>query len=386
VRRSSGIIADVRSALLLLLAGCELSQTLGGGNDPTGLCPFPEIVHEYVDPCEMAPSLDTLPDVTITDAATLDTAVGAIIGTGVPAVPSAEVNGVRVVWTRSFTIAGGGSLRARGPLPLAIIATTTIAIDGRLDAASTKATRGPGSNPAACAQLAAAPGEQCNQHGGSGGGGGGFGTMGAAGGEGGNTRDCNGDGKPGGAGGTAIVGPPPEFRAGCDGAIGSKSDNTGSTDGVAGFGGGAVALIAREKIVVGPTGVLHVGGGGGQPGAIRAGGGGGGSGGMIFLEAIEVDLQPSSVLAANGGGGASGVDMDSGEEGDNGKASIEEAEGGETDSNGGDGGDGSALMKAATLGSLGERGGGGGGGGVGVIRVHQLTGTRRGVTSPLMTD
>src|SRR5204862_213115 len=149
-------------------------------------------------------------------------------------------------------------------LPLLIVASRQMRIDGTIDASSSLINRGPGSNPTACKSLAAASGATCSSQGASGGGGGGFGTPDRTAGRGGDGHGC-GDGTPG---------------------------EDGRPDLIAAKGG------------------IHE--------------------------------------------GASG-----------------------------DGGDGGVLgVETGKIGGLGDRGGGGGGGGVGVIRVHQLTGSRNGMTSP----
>ena len=379
----------MKALVALVLAGCGFdAQT--GHHSTSGLCPF-EVEPDYTDPCTSpAPEdFDDLPDVTITDANAIDTGNGEIVGPNVFKSPPTSVDGgVRIVWTKTFTIAMGGSLHAYGDLPLMIVATNAIRIEGRLDASSTLLSNGPGANPAACTALAAGPGLTCANQGASGGGGGGFGAAGGDGGKGGDTHACTGTtGKPGGIGGKALGARPPELRGGCPGGDGALSDNNGSTIGLHGPGGGAVALVARDKILVSASGTIHVGGAGGQPGLNRAGGGGGGSGGMIFLEAVDIDLQPSSVLAANGGGGAGGTDNSPAEAGEDAWPSLDNADGGTPDSNGGRGGDGGIIMFEQGLpGATADRGAGGGGGGVGVIRLHEKTSSRSGTVTPAIAQ
>jgi hypothetical protein len=310
-----------------------------------------------------------------------------IVGTNVfRPPPSTFVDGVRVLWTNTFKINAGATLRAYGDHPLLVIATATIEIDGRIDASSRTLSAGAGSNPAACNDPAFAPGagQQCLQHGGSGGGGGGFGAAGGDGGEGGDTHACGSDGKPGGLGGKPLGVSPPALRGGCSGRAGSPNNEEGSAEGPAGKGGGAIGLIARTRITV--SSVINAGGGAGQPGKLRAGGGGAGSGGMIFLESAEIDLKSTSVLAANGGGGGGGCEAGTAEAGEPGLASVDDANGGNGEGNGGDGGDGG--IAGSTEGEDGEtasRGGGGGGGGVGVIVINAKTAKRDGLITPAPT-
>lgn len=374
-----------------LVAGCTFSTQTPGPDDPTGLCPF-DFTPATIDPCkeESPRSLDQLPDVTITDpTAAIDTGNGDIVAPNVfTPPPTTVIDGVRVVWTRTFTITAGASLRAYGDMPLAIIATSAIRIEGTIDASSTATTKGAGGNSPACGASTGKPGLQCAQHGGSGGGGGGFGAPGAPGGEGGDTHDCGGaatSGQPGGMAGIA-TGVPTKIRGGCGGGDGQPSNDPAGVIGVGGAGGGGVALIARDKVLV--TGTIHAGGGGGQKGLERAGGGGGGSGGFLFLESVDVDLQATSIVAANGGGGAGGCDgTNTHEAGETGLPLIDnDADGGDGDGAGGNGGDGGFAATAATAGALSTRGGGGGGGGVGVIRVHAKTGSQAGKASPAITN
>jgi hypothetical protein len=381
----------MKAALLAITAGCGFSSSSSGGDDTSELCPFP-LTAEYTDPCTATPSnLDSLPDVSIGGAAQVDSTNGEITGPGLPASPPTTMaNGVRIVWAKDFTITSAGSLRAYGPAPLMIVATGDIRISGEIDASSSMFAAGPGANPPACVgDNAAKPGETCAQHGGSGGGGGGFGAAGGAGGLGGETRDCGGGvlGRPGGAGGTALAMTPTELRGGCPGANGAPTNSATSVGGASGSGGGAIALVARGKIIITATGRVHAGGGGGSTGEERAGGGGGGSGGMIFLEAPDIDLQVSSVLAANGGGGGAGTDNGEPTAGEDGWPSTDAAKGGAPDSGGGAGGDGGVItVEQGRPGGLAQRGGGGGGGGVGVIRLHEMTSMRAGVTTPAIAD
>jgi hypothetical protein len=108
---------------------------------------------------------------------------------------------------------------------------------------------------------------------------------------------------------------------------------------------------------------------------------------MIFLEAPDIDLQVSSVLAANGGGGGAGTDNGDPTAGEDGWPSTDAAKGGVADSGGGVGGDGGVItVEQGRPGGLAQRGGGGGGGGVGVIRLHEMTSMRAGVTTPAIAD
>ncbi len=90
------------------------------------------------------------------------------------------------------------------------------------------------------------------------------------------------------------------LRGGCPG-----QDGGGISGGVRGHGGGAIYLIAGQRIYLG-GGILNGGEGGRGGGSGGSGGGGGGAGGMIGLDAPTITVL--SILEANGGGGGEGSD------------------------------------------------------------------------------
>ena len=97
----------------------------------------------------------------------------------------------------------------------------------------------------------------------------------------------------GNAGGLAAPNPPLEpLVGGCAGSFGDIA------------GGGAVQIVAAQRIALAAGAVINAGGEGGRgdSGLI----GGGGSGGGILLEAPIIELGASSALVANGGAGCSG--------------------------------------------------------------------------------
>src|SRR5438046_2495943 len=92
------------------------------------------------------------------------------------------------------------------------------------------------------------------------------------------------------------------LRGGCSG-----QDGNGNGKGTGGHGGGAVYLIAGNRIdITGPG--INAAGEGGAPGDgvmnVSSGAGGGGSGGMIGFDAQTMTC--SSLILANGGGGGEG--------------------------------------------------------------------------------
>jgi hypothetical protein len=249
-----------------------------------------------------------------------------------------------VIAATTITIAA--TLRATGKKPLVLIATDSIVTTGMIDV-----TAGAGSNPSACS-LGTRP------TGGGGYAGGSFVGLGGAGGFGG---DGGATGLP-----AASVTDVTELRGGCSG------QNDGSGILTYGGGGGAVFLIAGNRIDI-QGGINASGQGGGAGQGLLTGGYGGGAGGMIGFEAPIITC--SSLLLAAGGGGGGGSSGPF--EGHNGSTpdSITPAAGG-GGVNGGQGGSGSTPSRGAP-GMAGSPGlaetppgaGGGGGGGAGLIKA-----------------
>ena len=347
----------------------------------TMLCPWP-YAPAYVDPCTGTPGGLVDLDLSLNGTYTYNSDGSILVPPSGPAItlttttPGAAAS-PRLVWVHILRVQTGTTLRLIGSAPVVFVATSEILIDGVVDASSrgttSTANTGAGSNPASCLPTVAGNGASC-MHGGSAGGGGGFGTFGGNGGSGGVSHNCvagqNGEGISGGAGGPAAVTlPPAVVRGGCNGGNGAQGD--GPAPGSGGRGGGAIGLVARDRVRVGATGKVHAGGAGGR-GANngRASGGGGGSGGMIFVAGDMVTIEAGGVLAANGGGGGGGADGGAATAGDDAVAASQVASGGPKDSNGGDGGNAAFSTSAAQGGSNADRGGGGGGGGAGVIRLQ----------------
>jgi len=361
----------------------------------TMLCPWP-YAPAYVDPCAGAPGSVVDLDLSLNGTYTYDSGGSILLPPSGPAIPltTTQPGGagtLRIVWVHVLRVQTGTTLRLIGGAPVVVVATSQIEIDGTVDASSRLANNGAGSNPASCMATVAANGATCT-HGGSAGGGGGFGTIGGNGGFGGVGHTCvagqNNEGISGGAGGSAALTlPPVALRGGCSGGNGAQGD--GPTAGAGGRGGGAIALVARDLVRVGPTGRVHAGGAGGR-GANngRAAGGGGGSGGMIVVAGDQVTIAGGAVLAANGGGGGGGADNGLATAGDDARVASQVADGGTKEGSGGDGGAGAFATTPARGGGNGDRGGGGGGGGAGVIRIQVGTGaatTTGAVISPPRT-
>jgi hypothetical protein len=253
----------------------------------------------------------------------------------------------------------GNQVQAIGARPLVLFASDSITITTQLDAASHNVTsvRGPASNAAACTAGTMGPGGSTT----GGGGGGSFLTRG---GDGGNSSGNTAGGRASAADQSA----PTLLRGGCNGKL-ATTNVAGVPGGDGGAGGGAVYLLAGNRITInGFINVSGAAGGGGQPGA---GGGGGGSGGMILLHAPAIGGN-GGVLIANGGagGGAGGGGGQSGQPGSDPSPQMPtmQALGGTPGSGAGAGGLGFAGSAPATIGqnaAAGATGGGGGGGGAG---------------------
>lgn len=243
-----------------------------------------------------------------------------------------------------------------GSRPLVLLASDTLTVDvnGILDASASGTV---GGTAADIACDATGTKGASNGGGGSGGAGGSFGTAGKAGGTGGGTAP------PGAA--AAPISHPSALQGGCSGTDGG--DGGPSTHGSHGAGGGAVYLVAGQKLAI--AGTVLASGSGGQHGTPPSGGGGGGgSGGMIVLYAPTVVVQGSGRIFANGGGGASGANLTSaGSDGATSSQPLSPAIGGA--GAGGAGGDGAFGTTSAKPGTSSAVGAGGGGGGAGVIYV-----------------
>lgn len=148
-------------------------------------------------------------------------------------------------------------------------------------------------------------------------------------------------------------------------------------------GGGAIQLVAKNLIRVGPGGSINAGGGGSDQG-------GAGSGGAILLEAA--DVQVLGKIAANGGGGGAGTGAADGKDGLLDDQPTPAGVGDPTA--GGGGGAGGAGMSVnggpGVVNSSYPDGSfaGNGGGGAGRIRINTASGraTTSGLVSPSLTS
>jgi hypothetical protein len=276
-----------------------------------------------------------------------------------------------VIAANSIRVQGAPSLH--GKRPVVLIARHALIVDPGtvIDVATHKAGK----------SGAGAPGATCTAvNGGSnapaGGGGGAGGAF-----QGPSARGGNAAGNGGAAPGAIALG---GVRAGCPGGRGGNGTSSG---GLGGTGGGALYLIAGERIEV--AGVINAsgegGGGGNKPTSLGAGGGGGGggSGGLIGLDAPLVTIGLGAVLVANGGGGGGGgssfaAGAESGMVGADplvfgGTFPFKASGGGGGGTSGGTGGDGAAATQPPRNGQDSVAGGGGAGGAVGYIVVYGET-------------
>jgi hypothetical protein len=270
-----------------------------------------------------------------------------------------------VIAGTTVTIAAQTSFVAVDAYPLVIAATGDVDIAGLLDVSTPSGGQhGAGFNATECSDTGIDGGSY--KFGASGGAGGSFSTPGGAGGNG--AEDDRGVAQP------AVSAT--RLRGGCRGGTGGSGNGTPpAPGGNAGYGGGAVLVVAYGGIAV--SGAIDASGERGYPGQTQGGGGAGGSGGasggMIVLAATSYDITGALVANGGGGGGGGGENGDEGEPGMGGIASIaspsQAASGGSGAGEGGAGGTGAAGSAAAMAGvsSTANGGGGGGGGGDGVI-------------------
>ena len=283
----------------------------------------------------------------------------------------AQPDGPELCVIAGTTVSIGGTVMVSGSRALVLVATDTTTVSGTLDLSSTSAgRRGAAANLGSCAN----PGLGTDDTGGAGGGGGaGLGTSGGTGG----TGDLNDNGPPAGQGrgGTPGAAPtmPTVLRGGCRGGDGGAGDMVHRAPG--GDGGGAVYLIAGNAIHISGD-VFASGAGGGAtastPGA-EQGGGGGGTGGMIGLDAPNIEILGRVV--ANGGAGGGGGGGTGGSPGGDGTTTSWNAPAtggiGGGSIPGGSGSPGTAIGATTNVdGSSNDGGGGGGAGGLGIIVIR----------------
>jgi hypothetical protein len=384
------------SALLVLIAGCGFSAHVpanpGGDDTPGSDAALPgdasalpgDVSVDGPPPCvpgfrDLCSQPEPSMPLDITNAQTIKTDTDPRCRT----LPQAGGGDVCLIYATRVTISG--SLTVTGPRPLAIASSTTITIDGTIDAGSRGPQRGPASDATGC-NFASIP---ATDLGGGGGAAGGSFTL--AGGNGG-TGDGNNNGAPAGTAAPGTHGSTTTIsvlRGGCPGQTGGDESATGGDGGIGGHSGGALYLFARQSLTI--AGGVRATGEGGHGGEGMAGGGGGGTGGLVVIESPSITI--SGQVSANGGGGGQGGGINaigrvSGRDGIDGSLGATAAAGG-SGAQGGDpgfgpGGAGGAIT-AAVNGTIGAYGGGGGGGAAGAIKLLGTTQLSGSTFSPAPT-
>jgi hypothetical protein len=299
-------------------------------------------------------------DVELRNGFTVNSDTGEILDDGNPietvnSRPQFQIEALGILVFRVRRLSIEGEIAVLGDRAVAFVSDGDIEINGLVDVTAGDITEG---------DICVGKPPSVSGDGASGGGGAGFGQNG---GNGGDAPDLIGGG---GGSGTGDAGLEP-LRGGCRGGIEPPG---GLLSG--GSGGGALQLVARQRILFGPSGRITVAGkGGGYEGMLNPGAAsGGGSGGGVLLEAPEVAFASGSFVSANGGGG--GCQGAVGERGLLARQPAAGADCGSADSvgNGGDGGSATSNSRdgADVLVSSGYAGGGGGG--VGRIRINRAPG------------
>lgn len=371
---------------LLLLAGCDRVFGLKS-RDASGMADVPgaeagdagddDLCFGHSGPsmsglfvtCLAAAPPETLPPAL---EISIDTGSGARMGDCQSVVSQADPGGTEVCVIAATTIDLDGALVVRGARPLVLIAVRTLNVSGPIDVSSHRRpidAIGGGASFNTCSGIA-----QNGENGTPGGAGGAGGSFATKGGDGGGPMIQN----PGLAENPMPIG---FVRGGCKGGAGGDGIDSQARGGVAGQSGGALYLIAGDRIRV--TSTINASGAGGTQGLRAAqgsggGGGGGGSGGLIGFDAPYVDLDATAIIVANGGGGGGGGGSTSnGVEGAEPNVSGSfpfPAPGGAAGAGvmatpGGDGGNVQTPDGVSANRIVGGGGGGGGGGGVGHIVV-----------------
>jgi hypothetical protein len=268
---------------------------------------------------------------------------------------------VTILFAHSVTVQQGAGVSVKGALPLVLVASTTVNIQGTVQSAT------PGN----------AGGPQVTQSGAGGGPGGGAGGN-HAGAGGGGYCGAGGQGAPNDDATAPAAGGRSYGNATLVPLIGGSAGGNHGDYNDGGEAGGAIQMSAGTSITVGSLGVLNVPGYGGA----NTGGGGGGSGGGILLEAPQVTVD--GIVAANGGGAGLGTANSSGS-GQTGQPGAQLATGGAGTE--GPGGAGTTIDGGA--GSYGNGHAGSGGGAAGRIRINTRGGAATlgasAIVSPALT-
>jgi len=352
-----------RSALTLLAATAACGRVEFTSLPPREVPHVPGLVASGTEQLAIRAQIDT-------DRLEVDGVAARFTVVAQPAGPELAVLEAATIWVPDDAVVTVVGARA-----LVIVATTTIQIDGTLDAGAVGALAGPGASSVDGAGLVGSKDGVCDR----GGGGAGHATAGASGGA---ATECDTSRT---QGGPAFGDPDISVLVGGGrGGDGASGANCGGGEG--GGGGGALQLSAGFLLEIAGT-VISGGGGGGGGLECAVGdagsGGGGGAGGAIVLDAARVVIA-GQVAALGGGGGSGGNGNDTLGVVGNGAAGTDAGigpgrGGGSLATNAGAGGDGGGLDAPGAGGDVIHNGGGGGGsvGRIVILGELDLLGTAR---------
>ncbi|MFT5354792.1 MAG: hypothetical protein ACI9KE_002005 [Polyangiales bacterium] len=278
------------------------------------------------------------------------------------------------VWTVGTVETSGSSyVRIFGSLPLILIASGNVSIEGTFDLRAEGNSPGAGGyfggsrvNPNGSGDSGGLAGGQQEPFGDGGGGGAGGLSDGGRGG-------AAGDGPArGGEGGPAISSSGEPLLGGSGGGVGPGARGR---EGNGGGGGGAIQISSLGTLNL--QGTIRATGGGGAGGTSASNvsnwgsGGGGGAGGTILLEAPRVEMQ-GTLSVTGGGGGAGPTNTGNGNENGEDGPTSGTASGGQPGTDGGDGGGSTPDDGDSTSSINGNGGGGGGSAGIVILRATDV--------------
>lgn len=296
------------------------------------------------------------------------------VSSGVARIQAMNSGANACVWTvGNLDMSESLYLQVSGSLPLIVVATGDVNLDGFFDLRAEGDVPGAGGfaggtrdAPGGGGDGGGLPGMRAGDFGDGGGGGGGGLSAGGRGGD-------AGDSAFGGEGGASFMTTGEPLIGGSGGGVGPGARDR---EGNGGAGGGAIQISALGTVTV--RGVIRAGGGGGQGGLSFTNdrnwgaGGGGGAGGTILLEAPRIVIEGN--LSVSGGGGGAGPSNTSNGNNDGQDGPLEgRAIGGGPGTTGGSGG-GATPEDGDSSGSRNGNGGGGGGSaGFVILRGEDVT-------------
>ncbi|MFK8003359.1 MAG: hypothetical protein AB8H86_27560 [Polyangiales bacterium] len=303
----------------------------------------------------------------------LDTDVCEVTSGGFSRIQPTTSGGEACVWrVGNVDMSESLYLGVSGSLPLIVIATGDVNLDGFFDLRADGNIPGAGGfaggsrdAPAGRGDGGGLPGMRAGDFGDGGGGGGGGLSAGGRGGDAGASAF-------GGAGGASFVTTGEPLIGGSGGGVGPGAPGR---EGNGGGGGGAIQISALGTVTV--RGVIRAGGGGGQGGisftneSNWGSGGGGGAGGTILLEAPRVVVEGNLSVSGGGGGGGPSNRSNGNDNGDDGPTEGT-ARGAQNGTDGGDGGGRTPEDGDSSDNGNGNGGGGGGSAGFVILRGEDI--------------